>query len=148
MHIFWCQRSHNIPMSVFCTVKLLVFEISTPDAQIRLLRLDDWCIHTTWVCLTRAAHETEEGPKEGKRKRSHSFQVKEAEVENGMFQGKVCQSRQTTIVQKMVGRGALEHVHMMRRGFSWKSGREIRIFAKLRHIGWGFDKEALWWSES
>lgn len=101
--IFWCQRSHNIPISVFCTIKLLVFEISTPDAQIRLLRLDDWCIRTTCVRLTRAARETEEGLKEGKRKRSHSFQVTEAKAEIEMFQSKVCQSRQTTIVQRMVG---------------------------------------------
>lgn len=51
------------------------------------------------VCLTRAARETEAGPKEGKRKRSHSFQVTEAGAASEMFRGKPCQSRQTTIVQ-------------------------------------------------
>lgn len=70
--------------------------------------------------LTRAARESEEGEKEGKRKRSHSFQVTEADAASELFRGELCQSRQTAIVQvspkdggggghalMMRGRGAL-----------------------------------------
>lgn len=150
--IFWWQCSHNIPISVFCTIKLLVFEISTPDAQIRLPRLDDWCIRTTCVCLTRAACETEEGLKEGKRKRSHSFQVTEAKAEIEMFRAKSASHDRPLLSKGLWGRGALEHALMVRRGLSGKSGREIWIFAKLRHISRGFWQRgtlmAATWSES
>lgn len=59
-----------------------------------LMQLDDF-----FARLTRAARESEEGVKEGKRKRSHSFQVTEADAASEQFRGKLCQSRQTTIVQ-------------------------------------------------
>lgn len=48
-------------------------------------------------------------------------------------------------LQRMVEGGM--HLWCGGGGHSGKSGREIWIFAKLRHIGWGFNKEALWWQQ-
>lgn len=89
-----------------------------------------------FVFLVSSARQSEEGPKEGKRKRSHSFQVTEAEATNELFRvGELCQSRQTPIVYVSpkdggVG-GAFEHARTMRR---WKGVTWGRVGEKFEFL--------------
>lgn len=122
---------------------LIIFSLLVPNCGCSALMADAFA--RLFARLTRAARESEEGPKEGKRKRNHSFQVL-----SELFRGKLCQSRQTAIVQVSpkdggAGGGGVSMHLWWGGGHFGKSGREIWISAKLRHIGWGFDKEALWW---
>lgn len=70
--IFWCQCSHNIPIRVFCTIKLLVFEISTPECP-NPAAPPRWVMHSHDLHLSHQGCSWNWGRPEGRKEEKKSF---------------------------------------------------------------------------